>query len=420
MNISLMYGKTGLDILLPDDTTVIEPQFIPGLPDEKGAIISSIRNPIKSLPLREIVKTGHKVGISVCDITRPSPTSTVLPIVLQELSQIPNLDINIFIATGTHRENSPEELYDMLGSKEILEKFKVINHRSDTSNSLDFLGTTSNGIPIYLNSEWMTCDTKITLGFVEPHFFAGFSGGPKMIAPGLAGIDTIMELHGSEMIKHPNSRWGQTIGNPIHDSIREIATNFPSDFTLDVTINKNRSITSVFAGEMFSIHQEACEFVKNTAMQKVENLFDIVITTNNGYPLDMNLYQCVKGVSAAFEITKEFGSIVCAAECSDGIPNHGLFKEILTSRKSPSQLLEMIEDPSYNKQDQWQVQIQAQIQKTTDIYLKSDYLSNDEIYQAHLIPVENIETTINNLMSKYGGNPSICVLPEGPQTIPYI
>ena len=415
-----MYGKTGLDIKLPDDTTVIEPQFIPGLPDESGAIIAAIRNPINSKPLREIVKSGQKVGISVCDITRPSPTKTVLPIVLKELSQIQDLDINIFIATGTHRENTIEELSDMFGSEEILEKYRIINHRSDHKESLDFLGNTTNGIPIFLNQEWMSCNTKITLGFVEPHFFAGFSGGPKMIAPGLAGIDTIMELHGSEMIKDTNSRWGKTIGNPIHDSIREIATKFPADFTLDVTINKKRSITSIFAGEMFSVHQEACEFVKNTAMQKVEKLFDIVITTNNGYPLDMNLYQCVKGVSAAFEITKDSGSIVCAAECSDGIPNHGLFQEILTSRNSPEELLKMIEHPSYKQQDQWQVQIQAQIQKTTDIYLKSDYLSNEDIYKAHLIPIENIESTIKNLKSKYGGNPSICVLPEGPQTIPYI
>ena len=414
-----MYGKTGLDIELPENTTVIEPQFIPGLPDENGAIISAIRNPINSPPLREIVKAGQKVGISVCDITRPSPTSKVLPIVLKELSQIQNLDINIFIATGTHRENTIEELSEMLGSKEIIEKHRIINHKADQKDSLDFLGNTKNGIPIFLNKEWMTCDSKITMGFVEPHFFAGFSGGPKMIAPGLAGLDTIMDLHGSEMIKNSNSRWGKTYENPIHDSIREIATKFPSDFTLDVTINKKREITSVFAGEMFSIHKEACEFVKTTAMQKVENLFDIVVTTNNGYPLDMNLYQCVKGVSAAFQITKDNGSIICAAECSDGIPNHGLFKEILTSRQSPNELLKMIEEPTYKKQDQWQVQIQSQIQKNNDIFLKSDYLSNEEIRQAHLIPVDNIEKTINNLKNKYGGNPSICVLPEGPQTIPY-
>ena len=421
MKIDLAYGKTGLTIDLPDDrTSVIEPQFIPGLPDELGAIKTALRNPIGTAPLRKSVAPGQNIGISVCDITRPMPSKRVLPIILNELKHIPPSNITIFIATGTHRKNTYSELISMLGEQPMSGGYNIVNHDAFNRDNLTEVGVTKKNIPIFLNSDWIKTDFKITTGFVEPHFFAGFSGGPKMIAPGLAGFETIMKLHDSDMIGNTKSKWGITYGNPIHDSIREIATLSPSDFTLDVTINKNHKITSVYGGEMFEVHKAACEFAHSTAMREVSEPFDIVVTTNSGYPLDMNLYQAVKGMSAAHQIVKKGGSIICAAECSDGIPNHGSYGEILKSQTSPQSLLNMIESSDYQKHDQWQVQIQASIQMENDVYIKSDNLSIEQVVEAHLLPAEDVSMKVRELLSIKYQNGTVCVLPEGPQTIPFL
>tara|TARA_B100001245_G_scaffold136295_1_gene101222 strand:+ start:82 stop:1377 length:1296 start_codon:yes stop_codon:yes gene_type:complete len=421
MKIDLAYGKTGLTIDLPgDQTSIIEPQFIPGLPDELGAIKTALRNPIGTSPLRKSIEPGQKVGISVCDITRPMPSKRILPVILNELKHVHPSNITIFIATGTHRKNTHSELFSMLGELPMTGGYNIVNHDAFSQANLTKVGVTKEHIPIFLNTDWIKTDFKITTGFVEPHFFAGFSGGPKMIAPGLAGFETIMKLHDSDMISNPNSKWGITHGNPIHDSIREIATLFPSDFTLDVTINKHHKITSVYAGEMFQVHKAACEFAHSTAMREVPEPFDIVVTTNSGYPLDMNLYQAVKGMSAAHQIVKKGGSIICAAECSDGIPDHGSYGEILKSQPSPQSLLNMIEASDYQKHDQWQVQIQASIQMENDVYLKSGNLSTDQIIEAHFLPADDVSKKVSELLSEKYRNGTVCVLPEGPQTIPFL
>lgn len=405
-----------MTVELPDDrTTIIEPTWVPGLPDPRGAIINAIRNPLGAPPLRQIVKPHHRVAISVCDITRPMPSAALLPVLLSELRHIPRQNITILVATGTHRANTHAEMIDMFGS-EIVGKYHIVNHDAFDCNSLLHMGSTVEGIPIYLNRRWVESDIRITMGFVEPHFFAGFSGGPKMVAPGLVGFETIMRLHNAEMIAHPNARWGITDGNPIHDAIRHIAKMTGVDFSVDVTINRSHSITSVYAGELFAVHKAACDSAARIAMQPVTVPFDVVITTNSGYPLDQNLYQAVKGMSVAAQVVRDGGMIICAAECAEGIPEHGQYGKILASRNSPAELLEMIHEPGYNHHDQWQVQIQAQIQLKADVYLKSDHLTQQQIRDAHLKPVSSIEAVIADCPS----SARICVLPEGPQTIPFI
>lgn len=416
MRVRLAYGHDGLEVELPGDrTTVIEPTFVPGLPDAEGAILTALRNPLGSPPLRQIVNASHKVAISVCDITRPMPSETLLPLLLGELRHVPPENIVILIATGTHRTNTPEELAVMLGEG-VVGDYRVINHNGFDEDSLRSIGSTGSGIEVRLNRHWVESDIRITTGFVEPHFFAGFSGGPKMVAPGLAGFPTIMRLHDAAMIGHPNSRFAVTKGNPIHDSIREIARMSSVDFSVDVTINRNKRITSVYAGELFAVHAAACAVAKRLAMQPVDASFDLVLTTNSGYPLDQNLYQAVKGMSAATQVVRDGGTIICAAECSEGIPEHGQYRDILASCGSPAEVLSMIQQPGYERHDQWQAQIQAQIQMKADVLLKSDYLTPQQVAQAHLTPVESIEDAITNC----GKEARICVLPEGPQTIPYI
>ena len=419
MNVELAYGSGKLNIDLPSNTSIVEPTFIPKIKDVNAAISYALTNPLNSLPLKDIAQPQHKIAISICDITRPMPTKIVLPIMLKEIEHVPKSQIFILVATGTHRSNTKEELIEILG-EDIYNSYQIICHDAFDQKSLKKIGTTSNNIDIFLNSIWVEADIRITTGFVEPHFFAGFSGGPKMVAPGLAGFQTIMKLHSAEFISNPYSKWGILDKNPIHQSIKEIAQKSKVDFSLDVTINKNQEITNVYAGNLFTMHKKACVDVKTSAMQKVKNLFDVVITSNSGYPLDQNLYQTVKGLSAAAQVVKNGGTIKCASECRDGLPSHGEYSKILSESNSISTLLEAINQSENTRHDQWQVQVQARIQMRAEVLIKSDFLTDEQIRAAHFNPISNIESALEKSINKHGKSARICVLPEGPQTIPYL
>jgi nickel-dependent lactate racemase len=420
LRVRLDYGTDGLDVELPDErVTVIEPMFRPGVADAHATLLEAIRNPIEGPPLRELVRPGQRVAISVCDITRAQPRREQIMALLEEMPGISRGDITILIATGTHRINTPDELERMLGP-ELLADCRVVNHDARDAAVLVPAGTTSTGVRVFLNREWVQADLRITTGFVEPHFFAGFSGGPKMIAPGLAGLETVMTLHDAARIGHPNAVWGITEGNPIHDDVREIARMVPAHFSLDVTLNREQKITRAFAGSMLAEHRAACAYAKDTAMRSVPAPFDVVVTTNSGYPLDQNLYQAVKGMSAAAKIVRERGTIVCAAECRDGLPAHGSYGAVLASRPNPAALLEMINAPGYSLPDQWQVQVQAQIQIKADVLVKTAGLGPAEVRAAHFTPIDDVETAVRAALARAGSASTLCVLPQGPQTIPYL
>ncbi len=420
MRVDLAYGSGVLPVELPDDrTTVIEPHFAPGLPDPSGALLTAIRNPIGSPPLSRLARSAESVAIAVCDVTRPMPSKTVLPVLLRDLSHLPAERVKILVATGTHRANTTAELEDMLG-REVVASYPAINHDAFDLENLVRVGDTGGGIPIWLNRDWLESDLRITTGFVEPHFFAGFSGGPKMVAPGLAGFDTTMRLHDAGMIGDPQSTWGVTEGNPIHDAIREIAGLTGVGFSVDVTINRDHAITSAYAGELFAVHAAACDDARRRAMRAVERRFDVVVTTNSGYPLDQNLYQAVKGISAAAQVVRDGGAIVCAAECADGVPDHGAYRDILSQGESPAKLLAAIRSGEIERHDQWQVQIQAQIQQRADVYVKAEGVTADEVRAAHMRPIDDVGDTVAGLLRGYGPGAAVCVLPQGPQTIPYV
>ncbi len=426
-SIELAYGRNGLTVELPDlgkNLQVVEPTFVEGLPDEAAVLVAAMRQPINSRPLREMVTGKYQtIAVVFCDVTRPMPNNRVLPVVLRELEEAGAERKNIVLinATGMHRPNEGAELREMLGDF-VCDNYRVINHNAFDKSTLDHLGRTSFGADVWVCREYLQADLKILTGFIEPHFFAGFSGGPKMITPGVSGGDTVLHAHNARMIGDPHSVWGEIEENPIHAEIRESAAMAGSDFSLNVTLNKKHQITAVFAGEVFASHREGCEFVRKTAMQRVEQPFDIVITTNSGYPLDQNLYQAVKGMSAAALVVKPGGAIISAAECSDGIPDHGPFKDILKMRPNPQELLELINSPDFKMFDQWQAQIQAQIQLKARIFFKNSFLSDAKVREAMLEPVLNgsIEETVAQLLEEYGPGATICVLPQGPQTVPYL
>jgi len=418
--LKLDYGTDGLDVELPDErVTVIEPVFRPAVPDAHAALVRALRAPVGRPPLREIVKPGQKIAISVCDITRAQPRADMLRALFEEMPGLRPEDVTILIATGTHRTSTPAELERMLGA-DILRCYKVINHDSRDQSSLAHVGQTPTGVPIYLNRTWLAADVRITTGFVEPHFFAGFSGGPKMVAPGLAGLQTVMVLHNAQRIGHPDATWGKIEGNPVQDDVREIARMTGVTFTLDVTLNRDQQITAAFAGELFAEHALACAAAKADVMRAVEAPFDVVLTTNSGYPLDQNLYQAVKGMSAAYKVVKPGGTIICAAECRDGLPNHGSYRQVLESRRSPKELLEMIHAPGYAVADAWQVQIQAQILMKSRVFLKNSFMPPDAVRAANFEPIDDVARSACEALRAAGPAATLCVLPQGPQTIPYL
>jgi nickel-dependent lactate racemase len=420
MRVHLDYGTQGLEVDLPDErVTVIEPVRRPAVPDPHATLLDAIRRPIGCAPLGQQVRPGHRIAVSVCDVTRAQPRREQIRALFEEMPDVRPADVTIFIATGTHRSNTDAELERMLG-REILGMYRVVNHDSRDAATLAPAGHTSTGVPVFLNREFLESDIRITTGFVEPHFFAGFSGGPKMVAPGLAGIDTVMTLHDASRIGHPNATWGITEGNPVHDDVREIARMVGVNFAVDVTLNRDQKITAAFAGDILEQHRAACAYAKETAMRAVPVPFDVVLTTNSGYPLDQNLYQAVKGMSAAAKIVKPGGTIVCAAECRDGLPNHGSYGAVLASQPSPSALLAMINAPGYSVPDQWQVQVQAQILLKAQVLVKTDGLGPAEVRAAHFTPAENVEDAVRDALQRAGPGATLCVLPQGPQTIPYL
>jgi nickel-dependent lactate racemase len=338
---------------------------------------------------------------------------------LNDLRELSAENIILFNSLGTHRENTGDELRNMIGD-DIYDKYRIIQNNAFDRNTQVNLGKTRRGQNIWLNRELLNCDVKILTGFIEPHFFAGFSGGGKAIMPGMAGQETVLSNHDAQMISNRKSVWGIIQGNPIQEEICEVTDKIQGKYLVNVTLNKNKEITGVFAGDLKKAHSAGCEFVRSYAMVAVSEPFDIVITTNSGYPLDLNLYQAIKGVSAAAQVIKEGGSIIVAAECWDGIPDHGLYGQLLKEATNPKELLDGIMQSSTAQQDQWQAQIQAQIQLKANVYVYSENLSDEQIADALLIPCRNIEKLVRKLVMKYGSDARICVMPEGPQTVPYI
>lgn len=419
--VTLAYGRTGLTVELPDAAEVITPVPHAPAPDVPAELRRALREPVNGPPLRERVQRGQTVAISACDVTRAQPRHLMIPAVLEELDGIVDLDdVVVLVATGTHRANTEEELRAMFGNA-VVDSVRIVNHDARASDTHRFVGTYGDGVPVWLNEQWLDADVRLTTGFVEPHFFAGFSGGPKMVAPGLAALDTVLVLHDAKRIGDPRATWGVTQGNPVHDDVRAITAGVGGvTFAFDVILNTEQQVIAAFGGDILEMHAVAIERAREVAMAPVDAPFDVVVTTGSGYPLDQNLYQAVKGMSAAAQVTRPDGLIVCAAECVDGFPDHGSYREVLTSASSPEALLELISAREKTVPDQWQVQIQARIQSAHRVVMHTSHLTDAQLAEAHLSQTSDIAATVAEAVDKVGPDARICVLPEGPQTIPYV
>jgi len=422
MRVKLAYGRDGLWIDLPSDAlvTIIEPQFTPGLPDERGAITAALRSPIGVPPLRESVTPADSVAVVFSDLTRPMPNDRALPPLLDELALagVPDDRIVLVNALGTHRPQTGAELESMLGEK-ISCRYRIVQHDALDGHNLVEVTCNRAGHPVRINRAYVEASVRILTGFIEPHLFAGFSGGPKAVLPGIADVEAIMDNHGPAMIADPRATWGVTEGNPIWEEMQAVASSTVPTFLLNVSLNRDRQITGVFAGDLALAYRAGVDVVRSRALRPVPEPFDIVVTSNSGYPLDLNLYQAVKGMSAAALIVRPGGDIVVAAECWDGIPAHGEYRRLLWEADSPQELLNLVMAPGFRCQDQWEAQIQAQVQLKARVHVYAGGLSEEDLRLALVIPCRSVEETVARLL-RQRPDATIAVLPDGPQVVPYI
>ena len=421
MKINLAYGKKGLEWDVPDGyhVDIIEPQWVEGLRDQMGAVTENLRSPIGSKPLKDLVSRDSKIGIIFSDVTRATPYHIILPALLKELDHVDQQNIILFCATGTHRPAPPDELATILGN-EFAGKYRIVQNDTNDRSQYMHAGNTSSGNQIYLNAELADCDLKILTGFIEPHFFMGFSGGGKAVMPGMAYIDTIRYNHSISMLENENARWGITSGNPLWEDVHEAVDLLSDLFLLNITLNKRREISGVYAGDLRRAHKQGCIFAKKTAMAPVDEPYDLVITSNSGYPLDLNIYQSVKGMSAAMQVVKKGGDILIAAECWDGIPENTDFARMLAAVDNIDDLYDHVKMNEKDFQDTWQIFYEVLIQRWANVHLYTDKLDDDTVRKALFSPVQDPEALIREILEKHGHDARICVLPEGPLTIPYI
>ncbi len=417
--VSLAYGQAGLPLDLSGlDAVVLRPRHAPALPDERSAFEAAMRAPIGTRPLRELIAAHETVAVVVPDGTRPLPSDRLLPWLFAELAHVPAENFIVVIGTGSHRANTPAELDHMLGP-DVARRYRVVNHDAHDPATLEHVGRSRFGYDVAFNRETVRADRRIIMGFIEPHFMAGFSGGYKAVFPGVLGLDAIQNYHGAHVVGDPLSTWGRLENNPTQERVREGGAMLPIDFCVNVTLNAAHRITAFFCGETTAAHRTGCAFVKDTAMTACAEPFPIVVTTNSGFPLDQNLYQTVKGLSAAARIVQPGGLILCAARCNDGFPAHGNFRDLLFRAESPAQLLAAIEGASAPVLDQWQAQLFALILQKARVALYSEMPAED-LRRAFVQPVSDLGQALRAEVERLGGRPRVAVLPEGPLTIPYL
>jgi len=418
MEVKLPYGERGLEIML-ERCRILRSREMPALASVEGELERALREPISSPSLGDLLKGVGRVLLAVPDNTRAFPSRRLIPRVLDHVERVnPMAEVQVLVATGLHREVERDELERMFG-KDVLEKYDIVNHRaSDDEQVVKLDARTSYGTPIHVNRLVLESDVVIGAGLIEPHFFAGYSGGRKIILPGVAGKEAIFKNHGFRMIDNPRSRAGILEGNPIHMDMIEFMKMTRLDFIINVTINEGREITGIFAGDPVRAHLAGIEFLDRFVKLRVERPADIVITTNGGFPLDRDLYQAVKGMDTAAYVVKDRGVIIIASECRDGLGGHEEFLRIFQGAGSPDEVLENIrKNEPIN--DQWEAQILARVLKRAKVILVSDYISERLASSFMLERAKTVEEALEIALSIIGrSDAEIMVIPEGPYVIP--
>lgn len=424
VRVELPYGDSVLAANVPDDAVVLRPRPAEPLADPRAAVAHAIASPVAGPPLARLARAGASATIVVSDITRPVPNDLLLPPVLRALQAggVAAEDITIIIGAGLHRASRPDERQRMLGDA-IPARYRVIDHDARDRSTQEFLLRTPRGIDVWVNREYAKADIRILTGFVEPHLFAGYSGGGKAMLPGICGQEAIMANHDATMISHPRATWCTTDGNPIFEEMRDVALRSDPHFTLNVTLDERKRLTGVFAGELVTAHDAAIAQAASQYIVDIPHAFDVVIVTNMGYPADLSLYQAVKGMSVGAQACATGGVVLLVAECREGLGGPE-YVELLRSEESPRALLDRLSVPDHaTVHDQWQVQVQAMVQARCDVWLYSS-LDRTSTAAAHLVHAADLDGAIERILDErrvlLGRDPSVCVMPHGQLTVPRV
>lgn len=424
MKIDLLYGKGGLSVQLPDNTQVVRKKGMPILDDPQGSLRRGLHDPIGTPSLREIAEGKSSVCIVVCDITRPVPNGVILPVLLEELhaAGIKKDQITILIATGNHRPNLGPEMVEVIGRDEMVKNYRVVNHSSTASEELEYLGKTPNDTPVYINKIYTRSDLRVLTGLVEPHFMAGYSGGRKCICPGVAAAETVKYLHSPRYLESPYATNCITAGNPLHEELLNIARMAGCEFSINAVIDDKRNISGFFCGDIEKAHEVSVEFSSRYVTAGLPEKADIIVTTSAGYPLDKTYYQAVKGLVGVLGVLKEGGTIIMAAECSEGLGSDNFIKclDDLATHPDYDSYIAKISDLRNFVIDQWEVEMLIKALRVGDVMLYTDKMDRDSLQRTFAQPVESVEDGIKASLKKHGRGAKMVAIPEGPYVIPYV
>ena len=422
MQVTLDYGKTGLTVELPDANIVgplsIKPLAV--LSDPVAAVAEKVADPTGCARLSELARGRTSACIAICDITRPVPNQVILECLLPtlEASGIPRDQILILIATGMHRPNEGDELVELVGER-IAAEYRIENHHGTIRDEHTYLGESTRGVPVWIDTRYVEADLKITTGLIEPHLMAGFSGGRKLICPGLAALETVKVWHGPDFIEHPKADCGILEGNPVHEENTEIGLLAGCDFIVNVTLDEQRRVTGVVAGDMIEAFEEGVELTRGMVTAEVDAVCDVVVTSSAGYPLDSTFYQAVKGLTGALPIVKEGGRIIIAASLSEGVGSPE-FESLFAENSSLDVFMERILGKDYFVMDQWQLEELAKVLRKAKVTFVSDGLTAERLGELFVEAAESVETAVADALVDYGSDARIAVIPKGPYVLPVV
>lgn len=412
------FGKTGLTVELPEGFRyrVLEARSAQPLEDPAAALENALDAPIGAPPLAALAKGKRSAAISVCDITRPAPNRQVLPPLLRRLEAagVPREGIAILIATGLHRPATEAEIREIVG-EEIAATYQVANHNARQLAEHRHLGSTASGTPVYIDERFVAADLHITLGFIEPHLMLGFSGGRKLIAPGLAAQETIKVLHSPRFMRDARAVEGSIEDNPLHKELLEISAMVRHDFLVDVALARGKKIAGVFAGNPRAAHAKGVEFVSRVMLETLEEPVDAVITTSAGYPLDLTFYQAIKGVTAASHIVKPGGRILLLAACEEGA-GAPEFRHMLAGHPSDRAFLDHIAAAPVVV-DQWQLEKLGLVTGKAEVLFYVPGLPAE--YHASLWGKSygSAPDAVSALVASLPAGARIALIPEGPYVL---
>jgi nickel-dependent lactate racemase len=422
-DLTIAYGRGFIPLALPRgaQATVIRKAVLPKIADQRGAVIDALARPIGAAPLAELARGKKSACILICDITRPVPNGLFLRPMIETMaaSGIPIDNIVVLVATGLHRPNLGEELAELVGDPWVLEHVRVENHYArNTEDHVDLGRTPTRNTPVVINRLFVEAELRIATGLVEPHFMAGWSGGRKVVAPGVAGHETIRTFHSARFMEDPLAVQCNLVGNPLHEEQLQIVRMLGEVYALNTVIDEDRDLVAVTFGEVIASHLEAVDVIARATRIPVGRRFKTVVTSSAGYPLDKTYYQTIKGMVTPLDILEPGGTLIIASECSEGFGSHE-FREAQGRlvNLGPERFLATLTAKSLAEIDEWQTEMQLKAMRVGRIQLYTGGLDAEEQRITGVEMIPSLGAAIADSIARHG-DPAVAVIPEGPYVIP--